>query len=82
MNTSAEDLPRGVDPSRKEVSWGWGAVGGCWGKPPSFSSASSLLPQCHLSDQDFQAVFGMSRSAFGNLPLWKQQKLKKDNGLF
>ncbi|XP_013223318.3 villin-1 isoform X2 [Columba livia] len=55
VNTSAEDLPRGVDPSRKE---------------------------CHLSDQDFQAVFGMSRSAFGNLPLWKQQKLKKDNGLF
>jgi len=24
----------------------------------------------------------MSRSAFGNLPLWKQQKLKKDKGLF
>ncbi|KAM6332281.1 villin-1 isoform 2-T2 [Podargus strigoides] len=55
VNTSAEDLPRGVDPSRKEN---------------------------HLSDQDFQAVFGMSRSAFGNLPLWKQQKLKKDKGLF
>lgn len=82
VNTSAEDLPRGVDPSRKEVSWGWVVAGGRWGKPPSFSSASSLLPQCHLSDQDFQAVFGMSRSAFGNLPLWKQQKLKKDNGLF
>ncbi|XP_042639809.1 villin-1 isoform X1 [Tyto alba] len=55
VNTSAEDLPRGVDPSRKEY---------------------------HLSDQDFQAVFGMSRSAFGNLPVWKQQKLKKDKGLF
>ncbi|KAM9287441.1 villin-1 isoform 2-T2 [Morus bassanus] len=55
VNTSAEDLPQGVDPSRKEY---------------------------HLSDQDFQAVFGMSRSAFGNLPLWKQQKLKKDKGLF
>ncbi|KAF1585309.1 Villin-1, partial [Eudyptes moseleyi] len=49
VNTSAEDLPQGVDPSRKE---------------------------------DFQAVFGMSRSAFSNLPLWKQQKLKKDKGLF
>ncbi|NXG43744.1 VILI protein, partial [Psilopogon haemacephalus] len=49
VNTSADDLPRGVDPSRKE---------------------------------DFQAVFGMSRSAFRNLPLWKQQKLKKDKGLF
>uniref|UniRef100_A0A8C8A6E0 Villin-1 n=1 Tax=Otus sunia TaxID=257818 RepID=A0A8C8A6E0_9STRI len=55
VNTSAEDLPRGVDPSRKEY---------------------------HLSDQDFQAVFGMNRSTFGNLPLWKQQKLKKDKGLF
>ncbi|NXE28808.1 VILI protein, partial [Ardeotis kori] len=49
VNTSAEDLPRGVDPSRKE---------------------------------DFQAVFNMNRSAFSNLPLWKQQKLKKDKGLF
>ncbi|KAM6200601.1 villin-1 isoform 2-T2 [Sarcoramphus papa] len=55
VNTSAENLPQGVDPSRKEY---------------------------HLSDRDFQAVFGMSRSAFGNLPLWKQQKLKKDKGLF
>ncbi|NXD78699.1 VILI protein, partial [Halcyon senegalensis] len=49
VNTSAEDLPRGVDPSRKE---------------------------------DFEDVFGMNRSAFGSLPLWKQQKLKKDKGLF
>ncbi|NXE14840.1 VILI protein, partial [Lophotis ruficrista] len=55
VNTSAEDLPRGVDPSRKEY---------------------------HLSDQDFQAVFNMNRSTFSNLPLWKQQKLKKDKGLF
>ncbi|NXE89006.1 VILI protein, partial [Menura novaehollandiae] len=55
VNTSAEDLPRGVDPSRKED---------------------------HLSDEDFQAVFGMNRSAFSHLPLWKQQKLKKDKGLF
>ncbi|KAM6348664.1 villin-1 [Alca torda] len=55
VNTSAEDLPRGVDPSRKEY---------------------------HLSDQDFKATFGMNRSAFSSLPLWKQQKLKKDKGLF
>uniref|UniRef100_A0A8B9UV80 Villin-1 n=1 Tax=Anas zonorhyncha TaxID=75864 RepID=A0A8B9UV80_9AVES len=31
---------------------------------------------------DFQAVFGMNRSAFGNLPVWKQQNLKKEKGLF
>ncbi|RLW04910.1 hypothetical protein DV515_00005574 [Chloebia gouldiae] len=55
VNTAAEDLPRGVDPSRKED---------------------------HLSNADFQAVFGMSRSAFSSLPLWKQQNLKKDKGLF
>ncbi|NXB09803.1 VILI protein, partial [Cnemophilus loriae] len=55
VNTSAEDLPRGVDPSRKED---------------------------HLSDEDFQAAFGMNRSAFSSLALWKQQKLKKDKGLF
>ncbi|NWH36962.1 VILI protein, partial [Chloropsis hardwickii] len=55
VNTSAEDLPRGVDPSRKED---------------------------HLSDEDFQATFGMKRSAFSSLPLWKQQKLKKEKGLF
>ncbi|NXG95292.1 VILI protein, partial [Loxia leucoptera] len=55
VNTAAEDLPRGVDPSRKED---------------------------HLSDADFQAVFGMSRSAFSSMPLWKQQNLKKDKGLF
>uniref|UniRef100_A0A8C3TVG1 Villin-1 n=1 Tax=Catharus ustulatus TaxID=91951 RepID=A0A8C3TVG1_CATUS len=55
VNTAAEDLPRGVDPSRKED---------------------------HLSNEDFQAAFGMNRSAFNSLPLWKQQKLKKDKGLF
>ncbi|XP_014809683.1 PREDICTED: villin-1 isoform X2 [Calidris pugnax] len=55
VNTAAEDLPRGVDPSRKE---------------------------CHLSDKDFQDTFGMDRFAFAKLPLWKQQKLKKDKGLF
>ncbi|XP_048808688.1 villin-1 isoform X1 [Lagopus muta] len=55
VNTAAEDLPRGVDPSRKEN---------------------------HLSDEDFMAVFGMTRSAFANLPLWKQQNLKKEKGLF
>lgn len=61
-------------------------LGGCWGgtreSSPSFTSASSLLPQHYLSDQDFEAVFGMSRCAFSKLPLWKQQKLKKDKGLF
>ncbi|XP_006261559.3 villin-1 [Alligator mississippiensis] len=55
LNKAVEDLPRGVDPSRKEE---------------------------HLSDRDFQAVFGMSWGAFSLLPLWKRQKLKKDKGLF
>ncbi|XP_036611078.1 villin-1 [Trichosurus vulpecula] len=55
VNKPAEELPKGVDPSRKEV---------------------------HLSGEDFIRVFGMSPNAFSALPLWKQQNLKKEKGLF
>ncbi|NXK01609.1 VILI protein, partial [Herpetotheres cachinnans] len=86
VNTSAKDLPQGVDPSKKEVRQDQGAAGGrrdqTGGSPPALAQPSLSLPQRHLSDQDFQAVFGMSHSAFSNLPLWKQQQLKKDKGLF
>ncbi|CAL8342990.1 unnamed protein product [Boreogadus saida] len=50
-----EDLPEGVDPTRKEE---------------------------HLNNEDFALVLGMSRTAFYSMPTWKQQKLKKDKGLF
>lgn len=84
---AGEHLGRGPAAGRgSQQEGGEARLGGCrggeQGKPPSFCSASSLFPQNHLSDQDFQAVFGMDRSAFGKLPLWKQQKLKKDKGLF
>lgn len=32
--------------------------------------------------QDFTKVFGMGRAEFYALPKWRQQKLKKDAGLF
>ncbi|XP_056435256.1 villin-1 [Gadus chalcogrammus] len=50
-----EDLPEGVDPTRKEE---------------------------HLNNEDFALVLGMSRMEFYSMPTWKQQKLKKDKGLF
>nr|3J92_1 Chain 1, nascent chain [Oryctolagus cuniculus] len=46
------------------------------GPTPSGTNVGSSL-----SDEDFKAVFGMTRSAFANLPLW-QQNLKKEKGLF
>ncbi|XP_056095393.1 advillin [Rhinichthys klamathensis goyatoka] len=36
----------------------------------------------HLSDEDFQAVFGMPRAEFERCPQWKQKGLKKGKGLF
>lgn len=36
----------------------------------------------HLSDEDFQAIFGMSKDLFVTLPQWKQISLKKGKGLF
>ncbi|KAI9184484.1 hypothetical protein H9P43_003537 [Blastocladiella emersonii ATCC 22665] len=38
--------------------------------------------ETYLSDADFVATFGMPRDAFGALPKWKQQDLKKKAGLF
>jgi len=36
----------------------------------------------YLSDAQFQEVFKMGRAEFAGLKLWKQQKLKKEAGLF
>ncbi|KAI4878703.1 hypothetical protein NFI96_013479 [Prochilodus magdalenae] len=36
----------------------------------------------HLSDQDFALVLGVSRLNFYSMPVWKQQNLKKEKGLF
>ncbi|XP_030641839.1 villin-1 [Chanos chanos] len=55
VNILAEDLPDGVDPTRKEE---------------------------YLSNDDFALVLGMPRSKFYAMPLWKQQNLKKERGLF
>nr|XP_018668862.1 villin-1 isoform X2 [Ciona intestinalis] len=36
----------------------------------------------HLSDSDFELVFGMSKLDFSNKPAWKQSDLKKKQNLF
>jgi hypothetical protein len=36
----------------------------------------------YLSDEAFDAVFGMSKSAFEALPKWKRDGKKKEHGLF
>ena len=42
----------------------------------------SFCSQRYLTDQDFEAVFGMSRSDYLNMRPWKQLDLKKKVGLF
>ncbi|XP_063808367.1 advillin [Pseudophryne corroboree] len=38
--------------------------------------------EIYLSDQDFVAVFGMTRGEYSALPSWKQLNIKKELGLF
>nr|7TM3_B Chain B, Nascent chain [Oryctolagus cuniculus] len=67
---------------------GGGSGGSAWSHPQfekaggSAGSGGGSAGGSALSDEDFKAVFGMTRSAFANLPLWKQQNLKKEKGLF
>uniref|UniRef100_A0A8B9JLV8 Advillin n=1 Tax=Astyanax mexicanus TaxID=7994 RepID=A0A8B9JLV8_ASTMX len=42
----------------------------------------SSLSQKHLSDEDFQFIFGMSKNEFSSLPQWKQLNIKKKNKMF
>ncbi|KAM3877586.1 advillin [Diretmus argenteus] len=36
----------------------------------------------HLSDPDFNNIFGITKDQFAKLPQWKQLNIKKGNGLF
>lgn len=36
----------------------------------------------HLSDSEFEKVFGLSKDAFLELPEWKRKNKKKEAGLF
>ncbi|KAG9476532.1 villin-like protein [Eleutherodactylus coqui] len=38
--------------------------------------------EMYLSDGDFANIFGMPKAQFYQLPKWKQQNIKKQNGLF
>jgi hypothetical protein len=35
-----------------------------------------------LSEEEFVAVFGMDKTSFQRLPVWKRTSLKKEHGLF
>ncbi|KAM8913992.1 advillin isoform 2-T2 [Spinachia spinachia] len=36
----------------------------------------------HLSESDFDCVFGITKDSFASLPGWKQLKMKKEKGMF
>ncbi|XP_074660460.1 uncharacterized protein LOC141912918 isoform X2 [Tubulanus polymorphus] len=38
--------------------------------------------ESYLHDEEFEDLFGMTRSEFYELPTWKQTKLKKETGMF
>lgn len=38
--------------------------------------------ESYLSDADFVSTLGTTKTAFQSMPKWKQDKLKKDAGLF
>jgi len=40
------------------------------------------MKEHYLSDEEFEKVLGMTKSAWGELKLWKQEGKKKDVGLF
>uniref|UniRef100_UPI0037E9BCBC advillin n=1 Tax=Semicossyphus pulcher TaxID=241346 RepID=UPI0037E9BCBC len=42
----------------------------------------ATLKEKHLSDSDFNVVFGITKDDFASLPRWKQLNLKKEKGMF
>lgn len=40
------------------------------------------MKEQYLSDEEFEKVLGMSKAAWADLKLWKQEGKKKDAGLF
>lgn len=36
----------------------------------------------HLSDKEFEKVFGMSKKKFETIPNWKRNQMRKAHGLF
>ncbi|XP_014681029.1 PREDICTED: villin-1-like isoform X2 [Priapulus caudatus] len=53
-------------------------------KPPELLPAGvdGGCREIHLTEADFERVFGMSYSDFASKPQWKQQQMKKDAKLF
>ena len=81
-----ENIPEGVDMQYKEVRYSF-HVSQNWTKAVCFVDIDFVLclfwgMQKHLSDEDFQRVFGMDHAKFATLPAWKQQQMKKNKQLF
>lgn len=58
-------------------------------KPEQLRNAANLPKgvvaserEMHISDKDFVRIFQMEREAFFGLKLWKQQQMKRAQGLF
>ena len=80
-----ENIPEGVDMQYKEVRFSFHVS-------QNYTNAVFVEiylfcvcfwgMQKHLSDEDFQRVFGMDHAKFATLPAWKQQQMKKNKQLF
>ncbi|NWT06046.1 DEMA protein, partial [Mionectes macconnelli] len=78
-NRGRVKLPPGVDRTRLEVgAFFSGVEGWC----PRTLSLIPLIPQRHLSPEDFLKVFEMPPEEFSKLALWKRNELKKKAFLF
>ena len=52
------------------------------GMPAVAPGAAANYCEKQLSDEQFLGTFSTDEDAFGKLPIWKQQQLKKQRGLF
>ena len=52
------------------------------GPPPYPAGVDPAKRELHLSDADFQAIFGKSKQEFAAIPGWKRDLIKKKKNLF
>lgn len=47
-----------------------------------FSGLDTGKLETYLSKEEFEEVFGVTLQTFQTFPIWKQQKIKREFGLF
>ena len=52
------------------------------GPPPYPEGVDPAKRELHLSDTDFQAIFGKNKQEFTAMPGWKRDLIKKKKRLF